>query len=133
MIRRPPRSTLFPYTPLFRSHHPPIAFPTKLFRPFMRLAPETLIASHLLALPSQPPLALSRRNLLPKFKHCRALMLRQKPRRKTKAAIDPHHHSRRFRGHRNQPLGHFIAGPPSLQRHARARGRGRNPRPDVPP
>src|SRR5437660_7077781 len=24
MIRRPPRSTLFPYTTLFRSHHPPI-------------------------------------------------------------------------------------------------------------
>src|SRR5260221_10765995 len=23
MIRRPPRSTLFPYTPLFRSPHPP--------------------------------------------------------------------------------------------------------------
>src|SRR2546422_7368484 len=23
MIRRPPRSTLFPYTTLFRSHHPP--------------------------------------------------------------------------------------------------------------
>src|SRR3712207_7632021 len=24
MIRRPPRSTLFPYTTLFRSHHPPV-------------------------------------------------------------------------------------------------------------
>src|SRR5438034_1805023 len=23
MLRRPPRSTLFPYTTLFRSHHPP--------------------------------------------------------------------------------------------------------------
>src|SRR5438034_5550762 len=25
MIRRPPRSTLFPYTTLFRSRHPPVA------------------------------------------------------------------------------------------------------------
>src|SRR5256885_10678493 len=28
MIRRPPRSTLFPYTTLFRSSHTPIAPPT---------------------------------------------------------------------------------------------------------
>src|SRR5437764_10886635 len=32
MIRRPPRSTLFPYTTLFRSHHA-----AKLFAPFRRL------------------------------------------------------------------------------------------------
>src|SRR5436190_8922412 len=30
MIRRPPRSTLFPYTTLFRSHHWPIVLPHKL-------------------------------------------------------------------------------------------------------
>src|SRR2546422_3843234 len=29
MIRRPPRSTLFPYTTLFRSHHPPLALKGK--------------------------------------------------------------------------------------------------------
>src|SRR5256885_6681484 len=29
MIRRPPRSTLFPYTTLFRSHHPLLARPPR--------------------------------------------------------------------------------------------------------
>src|SRR3989442_10159482 len=30
MIRRPPRSTLFPYTTLFRSHHPRRPIPDRL-------------------------------------------------------------------------------------------------------
>src|SRR2546426_9957030 len=32
MIRRPPRSTLFPYTTLFRSHGAPVNFSGTLFR-----------------------------------------------------------------------------------------------------
>src|SRR2546430_9235801 len=39
MIRRPPRSTLFPYTTLFRSGHPcvwPVARPNARFRPRRR-------------------------------------------------------------------------------------------------
>src|SRR3989449_6870569 len=35
MIRRPPRSTLFPYTTLFRSRHPPA--PAVAARPLRRL------------------------------------------------------------------------------------------------
>src|SRR2546430_8459098 len=40
MIRRPPRSTLFPYTTLFRSHqaHQPVGAPEA------RVAPERLVA-----------------------------------------------------------------------------------------
>src|SRR3712207_7570100 len=36
MIRRPPRSTLFPYTTLFRSHLPALQFPmpTNVFKDF---------------------------------------------------------------------------------------------------
>src|SRR5262245_64686260 len=33
MIRRPPRSTLFPYTTLFRSHHAPWRFVSRLPAP----------------------------------------------------------------------------------------------------
>src|SRR2546430_17730114 len=39
MIRRPPRSTLFPYTTLFRSHrllHGPATFPRILYEPLDR-------------------------------------------------------------------------------------------------
>src|SRR5689334_24918011 len=32
MIRRPPRSTLFPYTTLFRSNNPDASFPTDVTR-----------------------------------------------------------------------------------------------------
>src|SRR2546426_2576574 len=39
MIRRPPRSTLFPYTTLFRSHVPEVA-------PFLRGEQEGLLALH---------------------------------------------------------------------------------------
>src|SRR3989442_6286131 len=39
MIRRPPRSTLFPYTTLFRSHRPAMA--TAMIRVFF-IAPPTL-------------------------------------------------------------------------------------------
>src|SRR5260221_1505163 len=38
MIRRPPRSTLFPYTTLFRSHRPDLAPPARL--PATRSWPE---------------------------------------------------------------------------------------------
>src|SRR5256885_3053364 len=38
MIRRPPRSTLFPYTTLFRSHEPGFGLPCKVpARPLVRL------------------------------------------------------------------------------------------------
>src|SRR5258708_16870488 len=40
MIRRPPRSTLFPYTTLFRSHHPR---PPKVFFRKVRCSPCELI------------------------------------------------------------------------------------------
>src|SRR2546430_15943283 len=36
MIRRPPRSTLFPYTTLFRSPHPPETTPVYVPRPGAR-------------------------------------------------------------------------------------------------
>src|SRR2546429_1229415 len=36
MIRRPPRSTLFPYTTLFRSHFRPGQLDRRLHRPFAR-------------------------------------------------------------------------------------------------
>src|SRR2546430_9168580 len=38
MIRRPPRSTLFPYTTLFRSIVLPLVLPTALYLLWMRLA-----------------------------------------------------------------------------------------------
>src|SRR2546426_9281612 len=44
MIRRPPRSTLFPYTTLFRSHF--------LFRPPNRLRHRACCRPHLVACPS---------------------------------------------------------------------------------
>src|SRR5258708_18213086 len=41
MIRRPPRSTLFPYTTLFRSHpnggNEPLGVPTSVLRVYVRL------------------------------------------------------------------------------------------------
>src|SRR3712207_9258181 len=41
MIRRPPRSTLFPYTTLFRSSRPgsPVLLPTPAYMPFLTLPP----------------------------------------------------------------------------------------------
>src|SRR5205809_4920830 len=39
MIRRPPRSTLFPYTTLFRSNAPACAGPSKWRRPSSNSAP----------------------------------------------------------------------------------------------
>src|SRR2546429_2615134 len=36
MIRRPPRSTLFPYTTLFRSPHRPVASVSRHYRPHPR-------------------------------------------------------------------------------------------------
>src|SRR3712207_9127203 len=41
MIRRPPRSTLFPYTTLFRSHRPPGANSLRLTRDFRFLGGDT--------------------------------------------------------------------------------------------
>src|SRR3989449_6139549 len=45
MIRRPPRSTLFPYTTLFRSHQPPLRSRTPMSRwngrPMAAMAQET--------------------------------------------------------------------------------------------
>src|SRR5438876_3017780 len=42
MIRRPPRSTLFPYTTLFRSHHLQLSLPAAL-RPLRRPRPVHLL------------------------------------------------------------------------------------------
>src|SRR2546426_6556312 len=39
MIRRPPRSTLFPYTTLFRSRHPPDRFRQNPTRQILHLDP----------------------------------------------------------------------------------------------
>src|SRR2546426_11899359 len=41
MIRRPPRSTLFPYTPLFRSRHAPLARASEAAHPFRRIGRES--------------------------------------------------------------------------------------------
>src|SRR2546430_12642501 len=51
MIRRPPRSTLFPYTTLFRSLWAPISFGDKLVRPTRKLVSsrqqlDTAVAKH---------------------------------------------------------------------------------------
>src|SRR2546427_2646480 len=46
MIRRPPRSTLFPYTTLFRSHHPDVRRPTQVFsdeRGLLGVAPPAVL------------------------------------------------------------------------------------------
>src|SRR2546430_10454231 len=42
MIRRPPRSTLFPYTTLFRSPNAEIAFNAQLHRSFSHSSPSML-------------------------------------------------------------------------------------------
>src|ERR1017187_10930824 len=41
MIRRPPRSTLFPYTTLFRSRHPLLEFMTATNHPDMTIFPRS--------------------------------------------------------------------------------------------
>src|SRR3989442_7237008 len=41
MIRRPPRSTLFPYTTLFRSHGIPLVVNSNSLRPAARAASDT--------------------------------------------------------------------------------------------
>src|SRR3712207_9545527 len=43
MIRRPPRSTLFPYTTLFRSHHEGVAAAYRLLEPHEQLAVGELV------------------------------------------------------------------------------------------
>src|SRR2546430_778961 len=43
MIRQPPRSTLFPYTTLFRSHHPPEPWPRKRRGEIARLHPRKAV------------------------------------------------------------------------------------------
>src|SRR2546430_13470809 len=48
MIRRPPRSTLFPYTTLFRSDREPSRRAVRLRRPLRRDAPGTGLSSGLL-------------------------------------------------------------------------------------
>src|SRR3989449_7604418 len=42
MIRRPPRSTLFPYTTLFRSHHAPPIEHGLMYREDASIAPDKL-------------------------------------------------------------------------------------------
>src|SRR5258708_27099509 len=44
MIRRPPRSTLFPYTTLFRSAPAPVAEPPKVIPETPQLAPAKFVA-----------------------------------------------------------------------------------------
>src|SRR2546430_12252646 len=53
MIRRPPRSTLFPYTTLFRSGRMGIAFPRR--RPPARRAPGRRIAQSVFRCAPPPP------------------------------------------------------------------------------
>src|SRR3712207_8115406 len=45
MIRRPPRSTLFPYTTLFRSNHPP-DHPARMLQDTFYLSDEVLLRTH---------------------------------------------------------------------------------------
>src|SRR5260370_16657888 len=52
MIRRPPRSTLFPYTTLFRSFSPKRAVS---FSIFLRASAKPLFASEAASTPSSPP------------------------------------------------------------------------------
>src|SRR2546430_6221303 len=46
MIRRPPRSTLFPYTPLFRSRGEPAPLPRRLEHKRARLGDSPLCGGH---------------------------------------------------------------------------------------
>src|SRR3712207_9191181 len=46
MIRRPPRSTLFPYTTLFRSRHQPLAAGRVLSRHHHRVLHRLVLAQH---------------------------------------------------------------------------------------
>src|SRR5437867_13293768 len=66
MIRRPPRSTLFPYTTLFRSKHPPTwrISPSPISKPLARSARSEEHTSEL-----QSPYDLVCRLLLEKKKH----------------------------------------------------------------
>src|SRR3712207_6906476 len=56
MIRRPPRSTLFPYTPLFRSLPAPSAEPPRhvIFRQFLARGREDSIRPVVLDEPAEP-------------------------------------------------------------------------------
>src|SRR2546430_9727107 len=70
MIRRPPRSTLFPYTTLFRSHSSTsmaIRFRNSIVVGFMRISPRERSEEHTSELQSQSNLVC--RLLLEKKKH----------------------------------------------------------------
>src|SRR5271163_5037983 len=80
MIRRPPRSTLFPYTTLFRSYRPHRDFIRTLFSPVAQIAEPLRSEEHTSELQSRSDIV------------CRLLLEKKNTKRRSKQKQDGVHH-----------------------------------------
>src|SRR3712207_7547755 len=67
MIRRPPRSTLFPYTTLFRSNHRGLPLPPRRLRP-----PRSIAFQQTILVEGLPPVCTSSVSSVPLWSNCRS-------------------------------------------------------------